>query len=282
MKVFIITDLEGVSGVNGRSDGIGNKIINQDTACRLLTEEINAVVEGLVDAGADEIHVWDGHGGSNSVQIENLHPAADLFVSGGDLAPVTHINSSYDAALQIGTHASMGTTAGVMHHTFNSHAVINMWLNDKLIGEIGIVGLQCAYFGVPTILVSGDSAACREAEDFFEEVEVVETKTGISRYTVRNYNPVRIRQELKERAKKALLAKSIFPIKSFDRYYELKVQLMCPNMADNYEKAGAERLDQSTIILKSNDFLDVWAQRNGWAPGVHNKKFNIRNRNCNE
>jgi hypothetical protein len=72
-----------------------------------------------------------------------------------------------------------------------------------------------------------------------------------------------------------LLAKSGFSIKNFDAPYELKVQLMCSNMADNYEKAGAMRIDHCTILLKSNDFLDVWAQRNGWAPGVHNKKFKI-------
>jgi D-amino peptidase len=276
MKLFIITDLEGVSGVNGRkADIIGNKIINNDVACRLLTEEVNAVVKGLVEAGADEIHVWDGHGGSNSVQIENLHPAADLFISGGGLAPVTYIDSSYDAALQIGTHAMMGTMNGVMHHTFNSHGVVNMWLNNKLIGEIGIFGLQCAYFGVPIILVSGDLAACREAKQFLGKVETVKTKHGFSRYTACNYNPVRVRQELKEGARKALLAKSGFSIKNFDAPYELKVQLMCSNMADNYEKAGAMRIDHCTILLKSNDFLDVWAQRNGWAPGVHNKKFKI-------
>ena len=276
MKVFIITDLEGVSGVNGRKDNVGNKIINTDEACRLLTEEVNAAVEGLVEAGADEVHVWDGHGGSNSIRIENLHPAADLFISGGDLAPVTYIDSSYDAALQIGAHAFMGTPDGVLHHTFNSHGVVNMWLNGELIGEIGIVGLQCAYFGVPTILVSGDIAACREAKGFFGEVKTVETKAGISRYTVRNYNPVKVRQKLKEGAKKALLARLGFSVKSTDGPHELKVQLMCPNMADNYEKAGAERLNQTTILLRSNDFLDVWAQRNGWAPGVHNKKFKIR------
>lgn len=275
MKIYIITDIEGISGVNGRADSIGNKIINTDVACRLLTEEVNAVVEGLVEAGAGEIHVLDGHGGSNSIQIENLHPSADLIISGGDLAPITYINSSYDAALQIGAHALMGTRDGTLHHTFNSHGVGNMWLNGKLIGEIGLIGLQCAYFGVPTILVSGDVAACHEAKKFFSEIETVDTKKGISRYTVQNYNPVRVRQSLKECAKKALLVKDSFSVKNIKGPYELKLQLMCPNMADNYEKIGAERIAHSTILFKSNDFIDVFAQRVGWAKGVHNKKFNL-------
>ena len=277
MKILIITDIEGVSGVNGRrADEVGNKIINTDVACRLLTQEVNAVVEGLIEAGADDIQVWDGHGGSNSIQIENLHPAADLFISGSDLAPVTYIDSSYNAAVQIGAHAMMGVCDGFLNHTFNSHGISNMWLNGKLIGEIGVQGLMCAYFAVPTILVSGDKAACCEAEEFFGKVKIVETKRGISRYSVQNYNPVKIRQNLKESAKDSLLKKEEFTAKNISAPYALKLQLMCPNMADNYEKNGAERVDHSTVVLKSNDLIDVFAQRMGWAPGIHNKKFMIQ------
>ena len=193
MKVFIMTDLEGVSGVNGRSDGIGNKIINEDVAGRLLTEEVNAAVEGLTAGGATEIVVVDGHGGSNMIQPEKLHPAARLVMSGGGLAPIAAINAGYAAALQLGTHAMEGVRDGYMNHTFNSHAVANMWLNDMLVGEIAVEALCCAYFGVPTILVSGDSAACREAREFLTKVETVETKIGQSRYTVDNENPVKVR-----------------------------------------------------------------------------------------
>lgn len=277
MKVFIITDIEGVSGVNGRkASEVGNNIINTDEACRLLTEEVNAAVEGLVEAGADEIHVWDGHGGSNSIRIETLHPAADLFVSGGDLAPITYINSSYDAAIQLGAHAMMGVSDGFLHHTFNSHGIVNMWLNDILIGEIGAVGLQCAYFNVPTILVAGDVAGCQEAKAFFDGVETVAAKKAFSRYTVQNYNPARVREALKVGAEKALRKRDEFRVKKLEGPYELKIQLMCPNMADNYEKAGAERLDHCAIKLRSDDLLDLFAQRVGWAPGTHNRKFKIK------
>jgi D-amino peptidase len=277
MKVFIMTDLEGSSGVNGRSDGIGNKIINQPAACELLLEEVNAVVEGLVCAGATEIVVWDGHGGSNSLDITKLHEAASLGTIGGGLAPVNQLDASYDAAIQIGAHAMQGVADGYLNHSFNSHAVAGMTLNGEDIGEIGIVSLMASYFNVPTILVAGDIAACREAEKFIGEdnVVTVETKKGISRYTTINFNPVKVRAELTAKAQVALEKLSTAKVKKLSPPYEYKIQFMCPNAADMCEKQGAERVDHQTVILRSNDFIDLWAQRQGWAPGCHNRKFGI-------
>ena len=117
MKAFIMTDLEGVCCVNGRSDGIGNKIINTEVACRMLTEEVNASVEGLVAAGVDEVLVVDGHGGSNSIAPEGLHPKASLEMIGGGLARVTRIDASYALALHIGTHAMIGVADGFLNQT---------------------------------------------------------------------------------------------------------------------------------------------------------------------
>lgn len=273
-----MTDLEGVSGVNGsKADEVGNKIINNDAASRLLTEEVNACTEGLLAAGAREIIVVDGHGGSNSILIERLHKEAKLVNLGSGLLPVScGLDKSFDATIQVGVHAMMGVADGFLNHTFNSHAVVNMWLNDEPIGEIGIEALVAAYFSVPTILVSGDSAACRESINFLGHLETVETKIGISRYSAINRSPEDVRTELKVKSQKALKNLKQFKIKKVKPPFKLKIQLMCPNMADNYEKAGAERVDHTTIVLKSNDFLDVWAQRLGWAPGVHNKKFNIQ------
>jgi hypothetical protein len=67
-------------------------------------------------------------------------------------------------------------------------------------------------------------------------------------------------------------------MKKFPAPYELKIQFMCPNLADSYEMHGAERIDHQTIILRGNDFIDVLAQLRGWTAGVHNKKFNINPR----
>ena len=281
MKIFIMTDLEGPSGVNGRSDGIGNKIVNEATACELLLGEVNAVVEGLVCGGATEIIVWDGHGGSNSLDITKLHEAASLGTIGGDMAPINFLDGSFDAAIQIGVHALQGTAKGYLNHSYNSHGVANMYLNGERIGEIGMTTLMASYFNVPTILIGGDTAACLEAKEFIGEDNVitVETKKSISRYSVVNLNPVKVREELTAKAQDAMKQISKMTPKKLSAPYEYKIQFMCPNKADAYEMQGAERIDHQTIVLRSNDFIDVCAQRRGWGAGVHNKKFDINPEN---
>lgn len=274
-KVMIMTDLEGPSGINGRSDGIGNTTVNSATACEALLQEVNACVEGLVKAGADKIIVWDGHGGSNSIDIMKLHPAAMLGTIGGDLAPCVFLDATYTAVVQLGAHALSGVADGYMNHSFNSHGVCNIWLNDSLIGEIGIEAFEAAYFGVPNIMVSSDDAGCREARELLGTVETVSTKTALSRYTVVNRNPVHVHEDLTATAERALRNVKSFPVLKLPKHFELKLEVMCQNIANSYEKIGAKRLNHNTVAFYSDDFIDVWAQHALWAPGLHNTKFGI-------
>src|SRR5437899_9228360 len=72
--IFLITDAEGVGGVC-RQDQTDPK----DTEMRqLLTGEINAAVEGFLAGGAQEVIVWDGHDGSQTLSTLTIHPKARL------------------------------------------------------------------------------------------------------------------------------------------------------------------------------------------------------------
>jgi D-amino peptidase len=277
MKIFIMTDMEGISGVNGRGDGIGNKTINGPTACELLTEEVNAVTEGLIQGGADKVVVCDGHGGSNSIDIRKLHPGASLSTIGGEMTPVNLLDASFDAAIQLGAHAFEGSPDGYLSHTYNSHSVANMSINGVRVGEIGITTLMASYFNIPTILVSGDTAACLEAKKFIGENNTitVETKKSLSRYSVENFNPEKVRAELKAQAMNAMKQLPTMGIRKFRPPYELEIRLMCPNLADRYEMIGAARTDHMTVVLRSDDFIDLWAQRRMWAAGVHNPRYGV-------
>ena len=280
MKIQIMTDLEGPAGVNGQRNaeiGIGGKIVNLPTAAARLAREVNACVEGLTAAGAGEIVVWDGHGGSDTLDIAQLHPAASLGTIGGDLAPACFIDAGFAAAVQIGAHAMQGTADGYLCHTFNGRSVQEMRLNGEAIGEIGMGALLAGYFGVPTILVSGDRAACREASAFLgPAAATVATKDASSRYTVVNRPAADVERDLAAAAAEALGRVRDIPPPRLAPPYELRLRLMCPNQADMYEKAGAERVDRQTVVFAGDDLVDLWAQYCGWAPGVHNRKFGIR------
>ena len=275
MKVFILTDLEGVTGVNGRSSGIGNTIINEDDAKKRLMSEVNACVEGLVAGGAKEIVVADAHGGSNSMCLDQLHPAADLLNMGGGMAPVCWIDSSYDAMVQVGCHALHGVEDGYMFHSYNSHGIAELRLNDRVLGEIGMGGYIAAYFGVPQLMISGDEAACREAREFFPGVVTVPTKKGLSRYTAINYNPAKVEYQLRSKVEHALQRLSEFKVIDVKGPHIMDQTMMCPNQIEKYLPIGIEQTGPSSVRFYSDDLVDLWAQRNGWAPGVHNKFFNI-------
>src|SRR5262249_59662809 len=75
-SVFMITDAEGVAGIC-RQDQTDPK----DAEMRqLLTGEINAAVEGFLSGGADEVVVWDGHDGSQTLSVLTIHPNAKLLM----------------------------------------------------------------------------------------------------------------------------------------------------------------------------------------------------------
>ena len=85
MKVLMMTDLEGVAGVvtfEQDSDPTGQYY---ETAKRLLTAEVNAAVDGLMEAGAEEVLVLDMHG-PGGIWFEDLHPQAKP-THGRPLAP---------------------------------------------------------------------------------------------------------------------------------------------------------------------------------------------------
>lgn len=274
MKIYLTTDIEGVAGVLGRANGVGNCIANLDIAKDLLLEEINATVEGLVRGGADDILVLDRHAGGNNIDIRKLHPAARL--SGISCCRVTLLDSSFDAMVRIGCHAMQGNEQGHLNHTMSSGEIANIWLNGSLIGETGMLILQGAYFKVPTILISGDSEACLEGLEFIGgEIETVVTKESVARYSAIDRNPAKVRENLSRKAEKAVKNIASYPLKQLSGPFELKVQYMGPNFALRMEMIGAERLNADTVVFRSNDYIDLYAQFGGWAPGVHNRKFGI-------
>src|SRR6516165_6700473 len=97
--IFLVTDAEGVGGVC-RQDQTDPK--DQEMR-QLLTGEVNAAVEGFLAGGADEVFVWDGHDGSQTLSTLTIHPKAKLIMGG--LGPSMLFERRFSAVAYVGQHS---------------------------------------------------------------------------------------------------------------------------------------------------------------------------------
>src|SRR5882762_9940594 len=110
--IFLVTDAEGVGGVC-RQDQTDPK--DQEMR-QLLTGEINAAVEGFSQGGADEVLVWDGHDGSQTLSALTIHPRAKLII--GRLPINMTFDRHYTALAFVGQHARANRRGGIMAHSY--------------------------------------------------------------------------------------------------------------------------------------------------------------------
>jgi len=113
MKVYMMTDLEGVAGVINSTDWIYPESKYYEKGKEYLTKEVNAAIDGFFAAGATEIVVHDGHG-SGAIDIALLDPRAKLQRGwhGENGAYPFGKDASYDVFACIGQHPKAGITFG--------------------------------------------------------------------------------------------------------------------------------------------------------------------------
>ncbi len=116
-KLLIVTDMEGVGGVNNAEEQLLPGQRRFEESLRILTGELNAAVSAAAAAGASTIVVWDGHDGSRAFALDQLDSRASLIQ--GRPTPANYYLSDrlYDGVLFIGQHAMAGAKGGVLAHS---------------------------------------------------------------------------------------------------------------------------------------------------------------------
>jgi D-amino peptidase len=104
----------------------------------------------------------------------------------------------------IGLHARAGTANAVLDHTWTTKCVLELRINDKPVGELGLNALIADHFDVPIALVTGDQAMAEEAVDLLGEVERAVVKFGLDRYAARSPHPTIARERIREAAERAV------------------------------------------------------------------------------
>lgn len=261
MKVFITVDLEGVSGY-ARWDAA-----DRQRERELITDDANAAAGGCFDAGAKEVLVGEAHGNMRNLIPERLDPRA-RFLS-GEPKPLNHmagIDGSFDAAILVGYHAKAGTLNAVMCHTY-SLGVLSLRFNGIEVGEIGTDAAIAGHFGVPVVMVTGDEAACIEAEALLGSVETIAVKRGLGRYVAEMLSLEHARARIRAGARRALQRRGSIRPFAFEPPIRVEVTFTSPSAADALAGfPGLKRVDGCTVAYEgAPDFLAA----HGWFDAAH-------------
>ena len=257
MRIVVFVDMEGITGICCREQTTPGSPLYAEGR-DLMVGDINAVVEGLVDAGADDIVVWDCHAVSFNVPMPPLHPAARYMrgsAANGLLWPLT--DKGTDGVILLGYHAMAGTQQAVLEHTMSSKNWFRLTVNGRAIGESGYHGALAGELGVPVLMVSGDDKTCAEACDFFGAgVTAVCVKQGVARHGAILLPPAKTREMLRNGAMQAVQQRG--HVKPFRFRKPAVVELIfkhteCADEAD-LRPFNGRRLDGYTVQWRAPSF----------------------------
>jgi D-amino peptidase len=252
--VFLITDAEGVAGVC-RQDQTDPK--DQEMR-QLLTGEINAAVNGLYEGGADDVIVWDGHDGSQTLSALTIHPRSKLII--GDLGVTMTLERNYAAIGFVGQHARANRKGGILAHSYSSLGIQTMLMNGKPVGEIETRAALAGAFNTPVIFLSGDQAAAEDLHAVAPNAELAVVKEGFSNYSCQTLSAQAAQNLIHERARSGM--QKVAEIKPYKIEGPVTIQIEYTTRnalgVDAHLRPGAEIIDARTIRYSGKDFLEAW------------------------
>lgn len=239
--VFLVTDIEGVAGVDSWDQTQSGA--RHEAAKALATAEVNSVLRVLLgppempNREAPLVSVWDGHGygGLLPEQLDQrvkLYRHDDSRGFTGLLRAEINGVIPVDALGFVGQHAMEGS-GGTLSHTYSSRRTRSYTLNGRPIGEFDLRTLYAwALARIPTIFFSGDDIACREARALVPGIIAVEVKESLGVTSARHRAPGEACALLSAGARQALLRDPadaslqpcFAPVPPFEfrRHYKLK------------------------------------------------------------
>ncbi|MGJ8455193.1 M55 family metallopeptidase [Pseudothermotoga sp. U03pept] len=258
MKIFISVDMEGISSV------VSTSHVEPDTKeyerfRRLMTKEVNAVVEAAYEFGATEVVVNDSHNNMDNILIEELHPRAVL-ISGSPKpwSMMQGIDESFDAAFFVGYHARAGSTEAIMDHTYTGR-VLYAKVNNKLMSEAGLNARLAGSFGVPVVLITGDQTTIECARQELNDFVGVAVKEAYGRYSAKIYPFEVVKELLRKGVKEALENIKRFKPTVEQEPIELEIAFIRSAMAEMALLIpGILRKDARTLLYKAGSYTEAY------------------------
>ena len=260
LKILISVDMEGITGVVN-SDHVSAEGKDYNRARLWMTEDVNAAVEGALDAGATEIIVNDSHGGMRNILLEKLHPAADL-ISGSPktFGMMQGIDATVDAVIFIGYHAKIGTKNAILAHTMSSARLFDCRLNGVSMSEGSLNAYLAGYFDVPVVFISGDRAAVEQMRGIMQsDLPGVAVKEAYGRQAARNLSLERAHKAIRAGVAEAVKNRKDFRPTKLNGPIKLEMEFYRADYTDQLDLIpGVIRTGGRTVEFTNENFAVVY------------------------
>ena len=202
MKVYIMVDMEGISGICLKSQ-VNRGSDQYEQGRRFMTWDVNACVEGCFQGGAEAVLVMDCHDTTTNLLWEELDARAEYLMGERRYGLMPGLDD-YDALIMLGYHAMAATPAAILEHTAHATQWQHCWINGEKAGETAINTFIAGEHGLPVIMVSGDDKACAEAKRLNPEIHTAAVKTGLDLQTARFLSKERAHELIRRTASDAV------------------------------------------------------------------------------
>jgi len=256
MRVYVSADIEGTAGVSGRSQTAATGE-GYAAACRLMTAEVNAAVDGAFRGGATSVVVNDSHGQMLNLILELLDPRADLLHGAPKpWSMVEGLDDRFDLMVCTGYHAMAGS-AGTLAHTYNSAVVHEVSLCGQRVGEFALNAYFAGTYGVPVAAVAGDDDLEREVLALSPKVHVARVKEAHGRFGALSLGAERSRAAIRAAVEAACQERDVpvllppaLPdlVATFLNPGQAQVAALCP---------GSERISPVAVRFRHTDYREV-------------------------
>jgi D-amino peptidase len=259
MKLFLSTDFEGTSGIVAWEQIIEGSA-EYEQGRRLLTDEVNAVINGAAQGGATEFVVNDSHHYMRNLHPQDLRGHATLITGRHKpLYMMEGLDASFDGVCFVSYHGSIGAEHAVLSHTYNPGAIWEVHINGEVVGESGINALVAAHYGVPVIFVSGDAVTAQEAQSIAPNAEKVIVKQSIGRFAASHIHPIVACELLRAGAERAVHNISAMHPPEFKQPVSLEITFLVADMAEMAcWVRGVERVAPRRVALTDDSLLDLY------------------------
>lgn len=270
MKVFMLWDMEGVSGIHSREqvwfwEPTARPEVGQQGK-QLLIADVNSAARAALDAGVDELIICDTHhGGGNIVPAQMLSDPRITYLwksrgeENGKLRWLPGLNDTVDGFMVPGHHAMAGTKNAFLPHTWTLQWA-DFRINGKSVGEMGIEACFAGHWGIPVAFAEGDETACREARKMFPGIVTARVKKAVGHDACTGPDVEEARALTARGVTEAVERLRAGECKAFQPDLPMTVTISMRTPADAESAArrpGVERVDELTVQYRVERRCDI-------------------------